>query len=181
MVSRASICNEYDKAIRDFTEAIRLGTRTPRFSTRAASRGLSGTKYDKAIADFTEAIQIDPLRTAAYSSRGLAWAEKRQYDKAIADHNEAIRLEPRTANAYTCRGNAWSEQQGCTTRRSPITTRPSGSIRQNANTHTSRGHAWSRKHEYDKAIADFTEAIRLEPGSPAAYNAPRLDLDRVPR
>ena len=57
-----------------------------------------------------------------------------------------------------------------TTRRSPTTPRPSGSTPQYFWAYTGRGDAWHRKKEYDKAIADFTEAIRLEPNVGAYYN-----------
>jgi tetratricopeptide (TPR) repeat protein len=34
-----------------------------------------------------------------------------------------------------------------------------------------RGAAWSKKKEHDKAIADYAEAIRIDPASHNAYNA----------
>ena len=37
-------------------------------------------------------------------------------------------------------------------------------------TYQDRGLAWNEKTEYDKALADYTEAIRLDPKSAAAYN-----------
>ena len=36
--------------------------------------------------------------------------------------------------------------------------------------YTNRGIAYAQKSEYEKAITDFTEAIRLKPNSALAYN-----------
>jgi tetratricopeptide (TPR) repeat protein len=37
--------------------------------------------------------------------------------------------------------------------------------------YTSRGNAWRDKKEYDKAVADFTEAIRLDPKDARSFTA----------
>ena len=50
----------YDKAIADFTEAIRLDPNWPRRITTGAIAYGSKGDYDKAIADYTEAIRLDP-------------------------------------------------------------------------------------------------------------------------
>ena len=52
---------------------------------------------------------------------------------------------------------------------SPTTTRPSGSIPGTHSPTYDRGNAWSAKKDYDKAIADDNEAIRLDPGYALAY------------
>src|SRR5262245_65847149 len=57
---------DHDKAIADFTEAIRLD---PKNATACYSRALSYDlkgDHDKAIADFTEAIRPEPKIAAAY-------------------------------------------------------------------------------------------------------------------
>ena len=84
-------------------------------------------RFDQAIDFYTQEIAANPGNSAAWNLRGLIWNEKKEYDKAIADFNEVIRLDPKDALAYNNRGNAWCEKKD-TTRRSPTSTKPSGSI-----------------------------------------------------
>ena len=98
---------EFDKAIADYTDAIRLD---PKCALAYCGQGIAywfKGDYDKAIADFTEAIRLDPNYANAYRNRGLAYKSKHDYDKAIADYTEAIRLEPKNARAYYERGCAY--------------------------------------------------------------------------
>ena len=61
---------EYDKAIADCTEAIRLGPKHAKFYyNRGNAYGRKG-EYDKAITDCTEAIRLDPKYALSYCGRG---------------------------------------------------------------------------------------------------------------
>ena len=55
------------------------------------------------------------------------------------------------------------------TRPSPTTRKPFGSTRKYAEAYRNRGFAYEEKGELDKAIADYTEAIRLNPKDAAAF------------
>ena len=91
---------EYDNAIKDLTEAIRL---KPDSSESYNSRGnawVCKQEHDKAVADYTEAIRLDPKNATAYICRGMALADKKEYDKAIADYTEAIRLDSKYAGSF---------------------------------------------------------------------------------
>ncbi len=94
---------DYDKAISDFTEAIRL---KPKFAEAYNDRGAAYPRKsaDKAISDFTEALRLNPNYALAYYNRCVAYDEKGDYDKAISDCTEAIRLNPKFAKAYYNRG-----------------------------------------------------------------------------
>jgi tetratricopeptide (TPR) repeat protein len=79
---------DYDKAISDHNEAIRLD---PKNANAYINRGLTYEDkgdYDKAISDHNEAIRLDPKKVGAYFNRGLAYQAKGDYNKAIADYTK---------------------------------------------------------------------------------------------
>jgi tetratricopeptide (TPR) repeat protein len=135
---------QFDKAIADFTAAIRLETGSARAYLARADAWREQGDLHRAIADYDEAVRLDPKNARASAGRHLAWenlftqgvarGKIGEYDKAIADFNEVIRIEPGDAAA-----------------------------------HANRGNAWKLKGEYDRAIGDFDEAIRLDPNSVLAY------------
>jgi tetratricopeptide (TPR) repeat protein len=113
--------SEYDSAIADFSEAIRLA---PNHAAAYFFRGVSyfdKGEYDSAIADLSEAIRLDPKDGAAYWGccsagsnyakaylyRGSAHYKKGKFNSAIADLSVSIRLDPDDARAYLYRGRAY--------------------------------------------------------------------------
>jgi tetratricopeptide (TPR) repeat protein len=106
---------EWDKAIADFNEVIRLD---PEKSGGYYSRGLcyeAKGDYDRALEDFDESIRRSPDNPSNYAGRGEAYLKKGDHDKAIEDFSEAIRKnkeffsdEPEyhddQARLYTLRG-----------------------------------------------------------------------------
>ena len=103
---------EFDSAIADYNEAIRLNPGSAGVAHQGRGRAWRGKKdYDKAMADCNEAIRLDPGHALAYYTRGVVWSDKKDYDKAIADYNEAIRLDPGYAHAYNGRGKTWSAKK----------------------------------------------------------------------
>src|SRR5204862_543460 len=76
---------DYDRAIADFSEAIRL---IPKNATAFNGRGKAYANkrdYDRAIADYSEAIRLDPKYVFAFNNRGNAYRNKGDTDRAIAD------------------------------------------------------------------------------------------------
>jgi uncharacterized protein (TIGR02145 family) len=159
---------EYDKAISEFNEAIRLD---PKFFKAYTMRGFAyyfKKDYDKAISDCSEAIRLDPKFETAYNIRGDAYYEKKEYDKAISDYTQVIRLEP-NFGVYFHRGRAYYEKKEYDKAIADYTQ----ALRldpKDATTYMNRGHVYNFKEDYDKAIADYTEAIRLKPELPELYN-----------
>ena len=84
---------EYEKAIADYTEAIRLDSKNALYvANRANSRRLDG-KWDDALADYSEAIRLEPKKAEHYTDRGDAYRDRKEYDKAIADYTEAVQRQ----------------------------------------------------------------------------------------
>jgi len=91
----ALITGDYDKAIADYTQAIRIN---PNNYVTYDDRGTAyyyKKDYDKAIADYTQVIRISPNFAIAYMRRGDAYLDKKDYSKAISDYESVIKINPK--------------------------------------------------------------------------------------
>ena len=124
------------------------------FSNRGAAY-TSLRKYNTAIEDLTHAIGLDPGLAEAYLGRGDAYiglgreseededstAAVVSYGRAIADLRRAAELFPSNAAAYA----TWAEALAL------------------------RGDAYRKSGDFVRALADLSEAVRLDPGWVDAY------------
>ena len=141
------------------SEAIRLNPKMPRPTATGATPGTRRTTSTRPSPTTTMpsgSIPSTPWPTA----RGHAWYTKKEYDKAIADCNEAIRLNPQHYGLWLP-GKYLDEKVKSTGHRrlhrgDPARPRHWRRLLR-------RGLARGYKKEYDKANADFSEAIRLDP------------------
>ncbi len=153
---------DYNKAITDYSEAIRLN---PSYTLAYNNRGKAYSalkQYDKAISDCNDAIRIDPNHAKAYNTRGIAYSDLKQYHKAISDYNDAIRIDPNFALAYNNRGVAYNALKQYDKAISDY----NDALRLDPNlalAYNNRGKAYNALKQYDKAISDYNDAIRLDP------------------
>lgn len=129
--------------------------------------------YDKAIAEFTAAALANGSDPRVFSRRGIAHTRKKDFAAAIADFTTAIRLDP-DARDYVNRGNARLEladyAQAGADYTEAIKLAP-----QDGWTYYLRGSAWAAQEQVDKAIADLTQAIRLDVPDPSQVYDRRAD------
>ena len=102
-----SEAENFDEAVRCFTEAIRLNpTFDSAYYNRATIYARDLGRLDDALRDFDEAIRLRPNDRATYINRGRTLIEKGEFKRAILDYSEAIKLNPDHFNAYNHRGSS---------------------------------------------------------------------------
>jgi lipoprotein NlpI len=102
--------NDRDRAIADYTDAIRIN---PNYAAAYRDRAfvfLSKQENDVALVDLDTAIRIDPKDANAYAGRADAYSAKGDYDHAIADATEAIQIDPEHESAYVSRAEAYRKK-----------------------------------------------------------------------
>jgi tetratricopeptide (TPR) repeat protein len=181
-------------AIADFNQAIRIN---PNYADAYGNRGSAYgqlEEFQKAIADFNQAIRLNPRDANFYYNRGATYARLEDRQKAIADYSEAIHLNPNDAGAYLSRGAGYVllgesqkaiadlqkaanlfQQQGNIAKAQQVLDAlkeitQSTSTPTTAEGFSNRGAEKGEKEDFQGAIADFNEAIRLNPNYEKAYS-----------
>ncbi len=113
------------------------------------------------------------------------WDDKNDHNRAIADLDQAIRLDPKYSRAYNVRGVVWKKKGDLDRAHRGFHATRSATTRSRRSRYANRGDAWDDKGDQDRAIADLSEAIRINPNYARAYNIRgviyrnRNDLDRA--
>jgi len=153
---------EYDLAIADFDQAIRI---YPRLAKAYYNRGIvdrAKGDLDKAIADFSDAIRLDPKYVSPFNNRGLVYDAKGDYARAIADFNEALRLNPKYVFALNNRGLAYEVKADYDRAIADF----SEAIRLDPkylDAFYNRSRAYKSKGDADHASADYQQVLQLNP------------------
>jgi tetratricopeptide (TPR) repeat protein len=189
-VDRGILCDsngDINAAKKDYTEAIQLNP----FSFEAYNnRGTIYRRervYDLAITDFTMCVEINPLAVQGYINRGSTYDDMHDYRTAIEDFSRAIAINSTDYEVYLFRWKAYNalgeeklaiadlekafEIDRFTTEQwiqrcmnPPLNSDSAGA-------HIQGGLELLGNKEYDLAIAEFTEAIKIGSQSDAiAYN-----------
>ena len=155
---------------------------------------------DKEPADFDEAIHLAPKHVWVFLGTGLLYVDKGDFSKALADYNEAVRLFPKMAWVYSARAGAYAPRAirtrpwpitpkrfgwrrrmprltlpeplfiktaGTSTKPWPTTTKRFGSLRRMSGVRVS----YRDRGDFEKALADSNEAIRLNPNDASTYGS----------
>jgi tetratricopeptide (TPR) repeat protein len=170
---------DFDRAIADADEAIRLD---PKFAHGYTVRGTahySKGQFDAAIRELTASIRLDSKQPVAYDRRGAAWFYKGDYDRAIADYSEAIRINPKDGFVYANRGEAWrfkgDLERALADQDEAIRIAPKSS-----DSYVLRGDTLRYKGDFERAIADYDQALRVLTASAApALTGRGLTYERI--
>ena len=100
---------EYDRAIADFDEGLKLQENKYLYLYKADAERLKGD-YQSAITGFTKVIEIDPMSSFAYYRRGWTKEFVKDYQGALKDYTTSIELNREYAYAYMMRGWLYQSQ-----------------------------------------------------------------------
>ena len=134
------MAKRYDRAIGDLGKAIELDPKFVGGYFTRSSLYAQKKDYPKAISDLSKALEINPCYYAARFNRGLYHEYVREYDRAIDDYTRALDRETDYSN------NVESKEK----------------LQALAYHYRGRAQQWYKK-DYAKAVADYTEALRLDP------------------
>jgi tetratricopeptide (TPR) repeat protein len=136
---RFRVSESLDRAIADFSEAIKLDPTLPEAFAARASAWHKKREYQRAVADYDEAIRTGndgPHFAYYHERRGVVLLDAGEFDRAIADFNAAIAREPIAHNHV-------------------------GALHH-------RGVAYRAKRDFDRAAADFGALVALQWNVPLA-------------
>ena len=122
--------------------------------------------FTLALDDFSAAIKANPGLTDAYGDRGITLTILGRFAEAIPDYSRVIESYPRIAYAYYNRGMCYELMGLDDLAIDDITT--SIEIERAEFRYERRGTIYFRKNLLDKALADYEEALVINPQYAAA-------------
>lgn len=147
--------------------------------TTNATAMLLGGKFDDAIKEFDAVLAEDPKDVYALNGRGFAHAQKGDLEKAFADLDASIQARPEWAPTYRLRGRAlfahkhYLSAMGEYTDAIRVDPKAEVGLLRSArdpfSAHLERALAWLEVGEFEWAVRDCTEELRLNPNSPDAH------------
>jgi tetratricopeptide (TPR) repeat protein len=160
--------NQADRAIEDFTQAIRLDANNAWAFANRGNAYFNKHQYELALKDYDQALTLNPVGyPTLFYGRGAIYNAQGEPAKAIEQFDEAIRQQPDFPEAFNNRGIAFFNNaqfgRAVDDYTQALHLRPDYlSPLQN------RGNAYAAKGQYDQAIEDYGKAIELRP-APAAF------------
>jgi tetratricopeptide (TPR) repeat protein len=179
-----------DKAVADFTEALRLAPTKPGlYMNRGVAWGRL-RQYDRALADFDEELKRDPKNAEALYNRGRVYASAGDMTRALADVSEALALKPDFTSAAIQQAK-WLAAERKTDRALAILDN-NLKVNEQPLALVARANLLMERGRHKEALADLTRAIELKPDLPEAlgnrgyllngmgrYDEALLDLNRA--
>ena len=166
---------EFEKAIEQFNEALRLGC-----NCAEAYNGRGWAYYSLkwkdeqnlqlAMNDYERAIERDPYFALAFNNRGLAHEAQGNFDLAMKDYDKATELDPNLDYPYNNRG--WVYIKWFQSQRALDEFNRAVEINLDyAEAYAGRARAYQLKYDQNSAIADLNKAISLMPDYAYAYSS----------
>lgn len=161
--------NEWDKAEAAFTEAIKLDPNCAEAYHRRAGCRFNSGKFTESLLDFDKAAQLHPKNAEICKNRAFAYLKLVRLDDALADLRHAQELDPEHLEPYSKalglvygvrayeRTKEKKDDEAIADFTEAIQFDPT-----NAEFFDKRGSLHFNMKQFEKALKDFSEAIRLD-------------------
>ena len=160
----------YKGAIEDFDIAIELdSSQAGTYDNRASAKEFLGDLLG-ALNDYNKAIQIAPTNSEFYTHRGLLYRKMKDFDNAMKDFDKAIEIDTTFFRAYEGRADLWYATDSFVKAIAQYSKAISVNENYDATPYLWRGLSQCKIGDHKKAIADFSEAIRIKPKDSYLYN-----------
>jgi tetratricopeptide (TPR) repeat protein/CHAT domain-containing protein len=151
----------YYQAVRDYTAALLRKPKDAKLLTDRAIVYIRLKDYAKALADANAAIVADATYALAYNTRGDAYYFQGDYENAIVNFGKACQLDDQTSLYFENRAYSYKQLR----RWDEALADYSAAIALDSSPWrlSSRGDCYVSKGDYESAVKDFAEAIRISP------------------
>jgi Tfp pilus assembly protein PilF len=102
---------DWDRAIADFDEALRLGSKDPGAYAGRAAANLRKGNIDLALPDLNEGLRLDPRHPGVRNVFAYYYNKKGDDARALTEVNEALRLSPQYSYAFNTRGEIYESKR----------------------------------------------------------------------
>lgn len=137
--------------------------------------------FDKALAYYKEAISLDPNNLAAYNQLGLCYLVKKAYPDAELAFRASLKLDPSYFPSLNNLGTSLYYQKKYDQAIFYYEQALGASEGKDADVELNLANALRDNGDYIAAIEHYRQAIRLDPGSPKAYNNLGASLYKLKR
>jgi len=90
---------QFQDAIQDYTEAIKIKSNEPRIYEERAYAEMKIYAYDKALDDYAELIKLKPKEVRYYNFRAYIYEAKEDGQNSMAETENALKIDPNSQEA----------------------------------------------------------------------------------
>jgi tetratricopeptide (TPR) repeat protein len=159
---------DYDRAIADYSAALNANPNADGILANRGRAWLRKGDHDQAKQDLEEAIRLNPKRAYTFAYRAELQRSLNDKDAAMSDYDHAISLDPNAAISFGGRGSLRLENGDVDGALADLNEAfglaPYGHVLRLPRPRC------AQKSEYDNAIRDYDEALRLQPANAGYYN-----------
>lgn len=162
---------DYQKALQDYNQAIKFSP-TPLFYSTRAGIYSNLSDYQAAIKDYTQAITLQPKFGSAYMSLANTRAMLQDYQGALADYNKAIELQSDKDVNTVWFGRNSTDYVIPSDIANQVNSAYGISVQYFfASAYTGRASIYIHLQDYQKALDDYNQAIKIDPNTGSHYES----------